>query len=82
MQRTVAEVQQILDEAVRDGSESAVQVAVYLQGELIVDTWAAPEGWPVDGRRRWAQQRQPSSGIEDRRALQRWTHTPARQGLE
>jgi CubicO group peptidase (beta-lactamase class C family) len=43
-------VQRLLDDAVADGSESAVQVAAYLAGELIVDAWAAPAGWPVDGR--------------------------------
>ena len=49
---TVAQgdVQQVLDRAVLDGSESAVQVAAYLNGDLIVDAWAAPEALPVDGR--------------------------------
>ena len=31
------------------GTESAVQVAAYLNGERIVDAWAAPEGMTVDG---------------------------------
>jgi CubicO group peptidase (beta-lactamase class C family) len=54
MHRTVTasqgEVQRVLDRAVLDGSESAVQVAAYLKGELIVDAWTAPEAWSVDGR--------------------------------
>ena len=45
-----SEVQRVLDRAVLDGSESAVQVAVFLKGELIVDAWAAPKTLPVDGR--------------------------------
>ena len=54
MHRTVAnaqkEVQRVLDRAVGEGSESAVQVAVYLEGKLVVDAWAAPKERPVDGR--------------------------------
>lgn len=42
-------VQALLDEAVADGSESALQVAAYLHGDLIVDSWAAPEERAVDG---------------------------------
>ena len=45
-----SEVQKILEQAVNDGSESGVQVAVYLNGELIVDAWASPVKLPVDGR--------------------------------
>lgn len=44
------EVQRVLDRAVLDGSESAVQVAAFLNGEQIVDAWAAPGKMSVDGR--------------------------------
>ncbi len=44
-----AAVQAILDEAVQDNSESAVQVAAYLNGQRIVDAWAAPPDLHVDG---------------------------------
>ena len=50
MKTAQREVQQILDGAVADGSESAIQVAAYLGGELIVDAWASPPARPVDGR--------------------------------
>jgi CubicO group peptidase (beta-lactamase class C family) len=54
MRRTVNtaqdEVQRVLDGAVADGSESAVQVAVYLGSDLIVDAWTTSGGRPVDGR--------------------------------
>ena len=54
MQQIVAnaqnEIQRLLDHAVGDGSESAIQVAAYLRGELIVDAWAAPATRPVNGR--------------------------------
>jgi CubicO group peptidase (beta-lactamase class C family) len=43
------EVQRVLDRAVLEGREGAVQVAVYLEGDLIVDAWAAPAARPVDG---------------------------------
>ncbi len=43
------EVQRILDEAVLDGSESAVQVAAYFNSVLVVDAWAAPGTMKVDG---------------------------------
>lgn len=44
-----SEVQRVLDCAILDGSEDAVQVAAYLNGELIVDAWSAPAARPVDG---------------------------------
>jgi CubicO group peptidase (beta-lactamase class C family) len=50
MGATENEIQRMLDRAVADGSESAVQVAAYLHGELIVDAWAAPAAQKVDGR--------------------------------
>ncbi len=43
------DVQQLLDRAVADGTESAIQVAAYLNGKLIVDAWSSPDGLPVDG---------------------------------
>ncbi|NLF39907.1 beta-lactamase family protein [bacterium] len=45
-----AKIQRMLDQAVSNGSESAVQVAAYLGGEMIVDAWAAPKSRAVDGR--------------------------------
>lgn len=44
-----SDVQRVLDAAVADGSESAVQVAAYLRGEMLVDAWAGPAAWRVDG---------------------------------
>ncbi len=44
-----SEVQRVLDRAVLEGTERAIQVAAYLNGELIVDAWAAPAARPVDG---------------------------------
>ena len=38
------EVQQLIDGAIADGAESAVQVAVYLKGVLVVDARGAPKG--------------------------------------
>ena len=43
-------IQDILDRAVKEGTETAVQVAAYLRGMLIVDAWAAPAGRRIDGR--------------------------------
>lgn len=46
-------VQKRLDEAVNEGRERGIQVAVYFEGELIVDAWVglanAEKGIPVDG---------------------------------
>ena len=42
-------VQSVLDQAVANGSEKAIQLAVYLKGTLVVDAWAAPAGLHVDG---------------------------------
>jgi CubicO group peptidase (beta-lactamase class C family) len=43
------DIQRLLDNAVAQGAEHAVQVAAYLDGERIVDAWAAPAGWTIDG---------------------------------
>ena len=46
-------VQQLLDQLVATGQETGIQVAAYLDGKLVVDTWAGladPErGRPIDG---------------------------------
>lgn len=42
-------VQRLLDKLVADGAEDAVQAAVYLDGRLVVDAWAAPAGRKIDG---------------------------------
>jgi CubicO group peptidase (beta-lactamase class C family) len=42
-------VQGILDQAVADGREDALQVAAYLHGELVVDAWAGPPELAIDG---------------------------------
>jgi CubicO group peptidase (beta-lactamase class C family) len=42
-------VQQILDRAVADGTEGAVQVAAFHHGRLIVDAWAAAPGRRING---------------------------------
>ncbi len=53
MPQEAREVQDVLDRLVRDGLEVGVQVAAYLDGELVVDAWAGvPDkvtGRPVDG---------------------------------
>jgi len=42
-------VQQVLDRLIEAGSETALQVAVYHHGELVVDAWAATPGRSIDG---------------------------------
>ncbi len=47
-----ARIQQLLDHLVAEGVERGVQVAVYQNGELVVDAWAGAmdvNGAPVDG---------------------------------
>src|SRR3989339_450084 len=44
-----AAAQRIRDQAVAEGREGAIQVAVCHRGRLVVDVWAAPSGRPVDG---------------------------------
>jgi len=43
-------VQRVLDRAVAEGVEDAIQVAAYFGGALVVDAWAAPAGRRVHGR--------------------------------
>ena len=43
-------VQRIIDAAVASGAENAIQVAAYLDGEQVVDAWAAPPSQPVAAR--------------------------------
>ena len=45
------EIQKTLDDLVARGPEEALQVAAYLNGEMIVDAWAGTVngGTPVDG---------------------------------
>ena len=42
-------VQQILNRLIDSGSETALQVAVYHRGKLLVDAWAAMPGRQIDG---------------------------------
>ena len=42
-------VQRVLDRLIADGSETALQVAVYYRGALVVDAWAAQPGRSIDG---------------------------------
>jgi len=53
MKNVQREIQKRLDEAVNEGKERGIQVAVYFEGELVVDAWAgtadAKKGKPVDG---------------------------------
>lgn len=44
-----AGVQQVLDRLIADGTETALQVAAYYQGQLVVDAWAAAPGRRIDG---------------------------------
>lgn len=44
-----ARVQTLLDRLVAEGIEDAVQAAVWVDGELVVDAWAAPAGMAIDG---------------------------------
>ncbi|MBV9322518.1 MAG: beta-lactamase family protein [Chloroflexi bacterium] len=54
MPRAAEQVQQVLEKFVADGPEIGLQVAAYLEGELVVDAWAghADPGRtrPVDGQ--------------------------------
>ena len=51
--RARGELQQQLEQLVRTGQETGIQVAAYLDGELVVDTWAGvadpDSGRPIDG---------------------------------
>ncbi len=46
-------VQRLLDKLVADGAEDAMQAAIYLDGRLVVDAWAAPTGRTIDGDTRF-----------------------------
>src|SRR5215831_6780572 len=54
MPATPLQVQHVLDQLVADGPEIGLQVAAYLDGELIVDAWAGhldpAKTRPVDGQ--------------------------------
>ena len=54
MSRAGSEVQAVLERLVQDGPEIGLQVAAYLDGELVIDAWAGlidPAGRrPVDGQ--------------------------------
>lgn len=46
-------IRRLLDSMVDSGGEQGVQVAAYLDGDLVLDTWAGsagPSGTPVDGQ--------------------------------
>src|SRR4051794_16711339 len=51
--RTAAPVQELFDQLVASGQEVGLQAAAYLDGELVLDTWAGTAdeqtGRPVDG---------------------------------
>ena len=51
--KTVGRIQELLDELVASGAEVGLQAAAYLDGELVLDTWAGTAdeatGRPVDG---------------------------------
>ena len=51
--RAPGEVQDLIEQMVASGQETGIQVAAYLDGALVVDTWAGmadpAREWPMDG---------------------------------